>query len=56
MKSKAALQLRVSSPTIKLLIAENGCAAARHQIRSKNMELVSVISRTNPLVRIFSLC
>lgn len=45
MKSKAALQLKVSFQAINSLIAENGCAAARHQIRSKNMELVTVTSR-----------
>lgn len=47
MKSKAALRLRVSFPAVNSLIAENGCAAARHQIRSKNMELVTVTPRTN---------
>lgn len=47
MKSKATLQLRVSFQAVNSLIAENGCAAARHQIRSKNMVLVTVTSRTN---------
>lgn len=47
MKSKAALQLRVRFPAVNSLIAENGCAAARHQIRGKNMELVTLTSRTN---------
>lgn len=41
------MQLRVSFQAVNSLIAENECAAARHQIRSKNMELVTVTSGTS---------